>query len=180
MNSEIFSRCADKKTISYSDELFQSASELRLYTIAVKAFERLPIIVSSNEHLFNLFEADIILRFDMSSTYTSNNNGSTHNKITHESDSAHDENKMICDNGSDNDLNRDSKINNNGINEDSYKDSKNNSIDNTKYTIINIEVDGLSHKREKGMRYQMLRDKYLKSRGVSVVRMRSEDNLKGS
>ena len=77
---------------------------------------------------------------------------------------------MACNKRNDGDNRRD-EINNNKDKDEDHDDD----IDSTTYTIINIEVDGLTHKREKGIRYQMLRDKYLKSRGVLVERMRSED-----
>ena len=37
--------------------------------------------------------------------------------------------------------------------------------------IVNIEVDGIHHLREKKKRFCMLRDEYLKSKGVIVERL---------
>jgi hypothetical protein len=39
------------------------------------------------------------------------------------------------------------------------------------YAIINIEVDGIYHKLEKKKWFCMLRDKYLKSQGVIIIRI---------
>lgn len=64
-------------------------------------------------------------------------------------------------------------------NSDSNSDSSSNND-----IIINIELDGLQHQREKSKRFGMLRDKYLKSQGVVVERLEnsslekmSEDQL---
>jgi very-short-patch-repair endonuclease len=40
-----------------------------------------------------------------------------------------------------------------------------------RYLIINIEVDGIHHKREKTKRFCQLRDKYLKLQGVVIERI---------
>ena len=37
--------------------------------------------------------------------------------------------------------------------------------------LLNIEVDGVHHRREKKMRFYRLRDKYLQSRGVVIARI---------
>jgi very-short-patch-repair endonuclease len=37
--------------------------------------------------------------------------------------------------------------------------------------IVNIEVDGIHHRREKKKRFCMLRDKYLRSQGVVIDRI---------
>jgi hypothetical protein len=45
------------------------------------------------------------------------------------------------------------------------------SINGHTHTIINIEVDGIHHKNEKKIMFCERKDKYLKSRGVFVLRM---------
>mmetsp|Transcript_25366 Transcript_25366/g.24267 ORF Transcript_25366/g.24267 Transcript_25366/m.24267 type:complete len:247 (-) Transcript_25366:238-978(-) len=95
---------------------FRSAPEQRVYDIAQKSFEISFLSVSSNEHLFNLFESDIVLRVPIGDSLT-------------------------CFQSNDRDL------------------------------IINIEIDGIHHKQERTKRFCMLRDEYLKSRGVIIERI---------
>ena len=87
---------------------FRSNVERRMHTVLTRVFDKSDIALSSNEHLFNLFEADIILRVPSASG-------------------------------------------------DSL--------------VINIEVDGIHHLREKKIKFCFLRDGYLKSRGVVVYRI---------
>jgi hypothetical protein len=77
-----------------------------------KTFENSAILVSSNEHIFNLFESDIILRIPL-------------------------------------------------VNSPSLSHS----------VIVNVEVDGTHHLRERKKRFCMLRDRYLKSQGVVIARI---------
>ena len=79
-----------------------------MHTVLARVFGKSDIALTSNECLFNLFEADIILRV------------------------------LSASEGS---------------------------------LVINIEVDGLHHLREKKKRFCALRDEYLKSRGVVVYRI---------
>ena len=87
---------------------FRSNVERRVHTVLARVFDKSDIALTSNEYLFNLFEADIILRVPSAS------GGSL---------------------------------------------------------VINVEVDGMHHLREKKKRFCALRDEYLKSRGVVVYRI---------
>ena len=87
---------------------FRSNVERRVHTVLARVFDKSNIALTSNEYLFNLFEADIILRV------------------------------LSASGGS---------------------------------LVINIEVDGMHHLREKKKRFCALRDEYLKSRGVVVYRI---------
>jgi hypothetical protein len=47
--------------------------------------------------------------------------------------------------------------------------------ENKERLILNIEIDGLNYKNEKKIRYRNLRDVYLKSQGISIVRVQASD-----
>ena len=104
LGSELSSRVSENQ-VSIG---FRSNAERRMYEVLTRVFDKSDIALASNEHLFNLFEADIILRVQSASV------GSL---------------------------------------------------------VINIEVDGIHHLREKKRRFCALRDEYLKSRGVVVYRI---------
>ena len=87
---------------------FRSNIERRVHIVLARVFGKSDIALTSNEYLFNLFEADIILR-----VYSASGG--------------------------------------------SY--------------VINIEVDGMHHLREKKEMFCALRDEYLKSRGIVVYRI---------
>jgi hypothetical protein len=87
---------------------FRSNAERRMYNVSAKALEKSGLLVSSNEHLFDLFESDVVVRIPR---------------------------------------------------------------DGGDCLIVNIEVDGVHHLREKKKRFCMLRDEYLKSKGVVVMRV---------
>ena len=89
-------------------EEFQSSGEKRMFYLSFNALETSGVKISCNEHLFNLFESDIVLRIPR-------------------------------------------------VEGDSL--------------IMNIEVDGVHHLREKKKRFCMLRDKYFMSKGVIVERL---------
>jgi hypothetical protein len=44
-----------------------------------------------------------------------------------------------------------------------------------KYLVINIEVDGVHHKKEKKIKFCKLRDAYLRSQGVAVHRVDAQE-----
>jgi hypothetical protein len=79
-----------------------------MYKVSAKALEKSGVLVSANEHLFDLFESDVVVRIPR---------------------------------------------------------------DGGDCLIVNIEVDGVHHLREKKKRFCMLRDEYLKSKGVVVMRV---------
>jgi very-short-patch-repair endonuclease len=115
INNEIL-ECKNNFDAFFGPGNFRSAPEQRVYDIAQKSFEITFLSVSSNEHLFNLFESDIVLRVPIGDSLT-------------------------CFQSNDRDL------------------------------IINIEIDGIHHKQERRKRFCMLRDDYLKSRGVIIERI---------
>ena len=130
------------------DDNFKSASELHMYTHVVGALKKsdTDTIISSNEFLFNLFEADIIIRL----------------KIPNKENNSKNNINIINDN-----INIDNNNNYNNINDNNYNNDQN--------IIINIEVDGISHLFERSNRFNMLRDKYVKSRGILVERICAYD-----
>ena len=87
---------------------FQSNVERRMHAVLTRIFDKSDIMITHNEYLFNLFEADMVLRIPT-------------------------------------------------ISGDNF--------------LINIEVDGIHHLREKSKRFCALRDEYLKSKGVVVSRI---------
>jgi hypothetical protein len=90
-----------RKLADISHHGFQSSA-------AKNALNASDLLLSSNEHLFDLFESDIVVR---------------------------------------------------------------SRVDGGECFVLNIEVDGIHHKREKSKRFCMLRDEYLRSRGVVVERI---------
>ena len=87
---------------------FQSNVERRMHAVLTRIFDKSDIMITHNEYLFNLFEADMVLRIPT-------------------------------------------------ISGDNF--------------LINIEVDGIHHLREKSKRFCAMRDEYLKSKGVVVSRI---------
>ena len=75
--------------------------------------------ISHNEHLFGLFECDIMIRIPRALNARTGNGG----------------------------------------------------LEGEDSLIINIEVDGVHHRREKNKRFCRLRDEYLQSRGVVIARI---------
>ena len=111
---------------------FQSRSEQRMHTAAVKSLGGSKLRVSHNEHLFGLFECDVVIRVpravDVHSEGGSRGVGHGGNL---EREELREEQSLI----------------------------------------INIEVDGVHHRREKKKRFCRLRDEYLQSRGVVIARI---------
>ena len=103
---------------------FQSRGERRMYTATMKALGESNMRISHNEHLFDLFECDIVVRIPRA-------------------------------------------VNARTVREDleGHANGREESL------IINIEVDGVHHRRERTKRFCRLRDGYLQSRGVVNERM---------
>jgi hypothetical protein len=103
---------------------FQSRSERHMYKATMKALGESNMRVSHNEHLFGLFECDIVVRIPravIARTVSEDREG--------------------------------------------HADGREESL------IVNIEVDGVHHRRERTKRFCRLRDGYLQSRGVVIERM---------
>jgi len=47
--------------------------------------------------------------------------------------------------------------------------------ENKERLILNIEIDGLTQRNDKNIRYRNLRDSYLKSKGIYIVRVQASD-----
>ena len=126
------SRVSDDGVNSPVNLRFQSRSEQRMHTAAMKALDGSKLRVSHNEHLFGLFECDIVVRVPRA-VDTNSEGGS----------------RGI---GQGRDLDREQ-------------------VREEQSLIINIEVDGVHHRREKKKRFCRLRDDYLLSRGVVIARI---------
>ena len=126
------SRVSDDGVNSPVNLRFQSRSEQRMHTAAMKALDGSKLRVSHNEHLFGLFECDIVVRVPRA-VDTNSEGGS----------------RGI---GQGRDLDREQ-------------------VREEQSLIINIEVDGVHHRREKKKRFCRLRDEYLQSRGVVIARI---------
>jgi hypothetical protein len=120
---EIKSHAPDEDSVS-----FQSRSEQHMYSATVKALAGSKLRVSHNEHLFGLFECDILVR------------------VPRAVDACIEECGR-CDG------------------RDPVGEREEHSL------VINIEVDGVHHRREKKKRFCKMRDEYLISRGVVIERM---------
>ena len=94
---------------SLTTKNFRSNAEKRVHTVLARAFDKSNVVLTSNEYLFDLFEADMVFRVPSATGMTS--------------------------------------------------------------LVMNIEVNGIHHLREKKKRFCALRDEYLKSRGVVVIRI---------
>ena len=103
---------------------FQSRSEQRMHIAMMKALGESNMRVSHNEHLFGLFECDIVVRIPRA----------VDARTVREDREGHADGREDC-------------------------------------LIVNIEVDGVHHRREKKKRFCRLRDGYLQSRGVVIERM---------
>jgi hypothetical protein len=103
---------------------FQLRSERHMYKATMKALGESNMHVSHNEHLFGLFECDIVVQIPRA-------------------------------------------VNARTVREDreGVADGREESL------IVNIEVDGVHHRREKEKRFCRLRDGYLQSRGAVIERM---------
>ena len=109
---------------------FQSRSEQHMHSATVKALAGSKLRVSHNEHLFGLFECDIVVR------------------VPRAVDACIEEGGR-------------------GDGRDPVGEREEQSL------VINIEVDGVHHRRERKKRFCKMRDKYLVSRGVVIERMES-------
>ena len=111
--------------------------------------------MTSNEHLFNMFEADILMRFSvLNGDIVSSNSAS--GSVTY--------NNIVDILGSTNNNVEGSDIKNrNNVNND-------NGVTNV---TINIEVEGIRSKKEKAKRFSALRDRFLRNNGVIVERISS-------
>ena len=107
---------------------FQSRGERRMHAAVVKALEESNMRVSHNEHLFGLFECDIVVRIPRA-------------------------------------------LNTRTGEEDQNRDLKGGGREGAESVIINIEVNGVHHRREKVKRFSRLRDEYPQSRGVVIARI---------
>ena len=135
---DIKSSVSDDGVNSPSNLRFQSRSEQRMHTAAMKALGGSNFHVSHNEHLFGLFECDIVVRLPRAVE-------------------AHSE-EGSRDIGQGRDLERE-RVQEHG------------EVPEEQSLIINIEVDGVHHQREKKKRFCRLRDEYLQSRGVGIARI---------
>jgi hypothetical protein len=122
------SHTPDEDGDSLMNASFQSRSEKHMHTATVKALAGLKLRVSHNEHLFGLFECDVMVR------------------VPRAVDACIEEGGR-------------------GDGRDPGGEREEQSL------IINIEVDGVHHRREKKKRFCKMRDKYLVSGGVVIERM---------
>ena len=125
---EIKSHALDEDGDSITNVSFQSSSEQHMHSATVKALAGSNLRVSHNEHLFGLFECDIVVRVPRAVD------------------------ACIAEGGL-------------GEGRDSVGEREEQSL------VINIEVDGVHHRREKKKRFCKMRDEYLVSRGVVIERM---------
>ena len=125
---EIKSHAPDEDGDSLLKDSFQSRSEQHMHSATVKAFAGSKLRVSHNEHLFGLFECDIVVR------------------VPRVVDTSIEEGGR-------------------GDGRDPVGEREEQSL------VINIEVDGVHHRREKKKRFCKMRDEYLVSRGVVIERM---------
>jgi hypothetical protein len=127
-NIEIKSHAPDEDGDSIMKVSFQSRSEQHMHSATVKALAGLKLRVSHNEHLFGLFECDIVVRVPRTVDMCIEEGGR-------------------------------------GDGRDPVGEREDQSL------VINIEVDGVHHRREKKKRFCKKRDEYLVSRGVVIERM---------
>ena len=140
LSNELKNRVINAVDLSITSSLL----EKRMLTAATKAAHNSNIIVSGNEHLFDLFESDIVLRIPL-----------LHFEGEYSLDGEHSSPR---ENSSENE--------NSSMNECSI-------VGDSNYLIINIEVDGIHHGKETNKKFSLLRDQYLRSRGVRVERMKA-------
>ena len=133
---DIKSRVSDDGVNSPMNLRFQSRSEQRMHTATIKVLGGSNLRVSHNEHLFGLFECDIVVRVPRAVE-------------------AHSEegSRGI------------------GQGRDLDREQEREEVREEQSLIINIEVDGVHHRREKKKRFCRLRDEYLHSRGVVIARI---------
>ena len=122
------SHTPDEDGDSLTNVNFQSRSEQHMHSATVKALAGSKLRVSYNEHLFGLFECDIVVRVPRAIDAYIEEGGR-------------------------------------GEGRDLVGERQEQSL------IINIEVDGVHHRREKKRRFCKMRDEYLVSRGVVIERM---------
>ena len=132
----IKSRVSDDGVDSPIDLRFQSRSEQRMHTAAMKVLGGSNLRIRHNEHLFGLFECDIVVR------------------VPRAVEAHSEEGSRGIGQGCDLDLGRERE-----------------QVREGQSLIINIEVDGVHHRREKKKRFCRLRDEYLQSRGVVIARI---------
>ena len=131
---DVKSRVTDEGVDSSMNLRFRSHSEQRMHTVAMKVFGESNLRVSHNEHLFGLFECDIVVRVPRA-------------------------------------VNAHSEEGSRGIGQSRNPEEEGEDVREEQSLIINIEVDGVHHRREKKKRFCRLRDEYLQSRGVVIERM---------
>jgi hypothetical protein len=122
------SHTSDEDGDSFMTVSFQSRSEQHIHSATVKALAESKLRVSHNEHLFGLFECDMVVRVPFAVDACIKEGGR-------------------------------------GGGRDLGGEREKQSL------IINMEVDGVHHRREKKKRFCKMRDKYLVSRGVVIERM---------
>ena len=131
---DVKSRVSDEGVDISMNLRFQSRSEQRMHTAAMRALGGSNLRVSHNEHLFGLFECDVVVR------------------VPRAVEAHSEEGSRGLGQGCDLDLGREQ-------------------VREEQSLIINIEVDGVHHRREKKKRFCRLRDEYLHSRGVVIARI---------
>ena len=114
-----------------------------------KLFENTEVQMTCGENLFDLFESDIILRIPKSKSF---------------------KNMKIENNEIENTIIENNKIEYNKIENNESESDEIENIEN-QFIIINIEIDGIKHLREKKKRFCKLRDKYLTSEGIVIERV---------
>jgi hypothetical protein len=122
------SHALDEDINSIMNVSFQSHSEQHMHSATVKALAGSKLRVSHNEHLFGLFECDIVVR------------------VPRVVDACIEEGGR-------------------GDGRDPVGEREKQNL------VINIEVDGVHHRREKKKRFCKMRDEYFVSRGVVIERM---------
>jgi hypothetical protein len=122
------SHAPDEDGDSLVNVSFQSRGENRMHSATVKVFAGSKLRVSHNEHLFGLFECDIVVRVPRAVDACIEGGGR-------------------------------------GEGRDPIVEQEEQSL------IVNIEVDGVHHRRGKKKRFCKMRDEYLVSRGVVIERM---------
>ena len=111
---------------------FQSRGERRMHAATMKSFGESNTRVSHNEHLFGLFECDLVVRIP---------------RAVNARTGKEDQKRGEGGEGGGGGREREESL------------------------LLNIEVDGVHHRRENKKRFCTLRDEYLQSRGVVIARV---------
>ena len=139
---------------SFLGMTYRSNAERTVSSAIRNVLQNSQVKISTNELLFNLFESDIVLRFPLS------------RKVNNK------DFVQVVEGVERVERKREINVRENTVDdiETEIRNVRKSSGDELEL-IINIEVDGVHHQLPKTARYCTLRDQYLKSRGVSVVRL---------